>query len=122
MKISDIVDTARDTLTVKRVYAEPYVQGSLTIIPAATVTGGAGGGGGRDQKGNDGEGGGFGVNARPVGAYIIRDGQVEWRPAIDVNRIIGAVGLVLAAYLIARPRLIRTWARAAAQRRRATDR
>jgi uncharacterized spore protein YtfJ len=122
MTISDIVDTARDTLTVRRVYAEPYVQGSLTIIPAAAVTGGGGGGGGHDEQGRDGEGGGFGVNARPVGAYVIRDGQVEWRPAIDVNRIIGTVGLVLAALLVTRSRVILARARAAAKRRRATDR
>jgi len=46
--------------------------------------GGAGGGG--DQAGNG--GGGFGIRARPAGAWIIKDGDVEWRPALDLNRII----------------------------------
>jgi len=28
------------------------------------------------------------MTARPVGAFIIRDGELSWRPAVDVNRIV----------------------------------
>ncbi|HZW43018.1 MAG TPA: hypothetical protein VFF32_01320 [Dermatophilaceae bacterium] len=42
MKVSEVLNTARDTITVKRVYAEPYEQDGVTIIPAAVVGGGAG--------------------------------------------------------------------------------
>jgi len=31
---------------------------------------------------------GFGVNARPVGVYVVKDGEVTWQPAVDVMRII----------------------------------
>jgi hypothetical protein len=31
---------------------------------------------------------GFGLIARPVGAFIIRNGELSWRPAVDVNRIV----------------------------------
>ena len=31
---------------------------------------------------------GFGVNARPVGVYVVKNGEVTWQPAIDVMRII----------------------------------
>ena len=31
--------------------------------------------------------GGFGLSARPVGAYIVKDGQVEWEPAVDASRL-----------------------------------
>jgi uncharacterized spore protein YtfJ len=88
----------RDAVTVKRVYGEPVERDGVTVIPAAAVRGGAGGGG--DSEGNG--GGGFGVVARPIGAYVIRNGSVAWRPAVDLNRL-----LLLAAalvYLIARRR------------------
>jgi uncharacterized spore protein YtfJ len=90
----------RDAITVKRVYGDPVERDGVTVIPAAAVRGGAGGGGEGGESG--GGGGGFGIVARPIGAYVIRDGNVSWRPAIDLNRV-----LLLAAaltYLIARRR------------------
>ncbi len=117
MNMSDVLTTARDAVTVKRVFGEPYEKDGLTVIPAAAVRGGAGGGTGHDEKGQEGEGGGFGVQGRPVGAYVIRDGQVSWRPAVDPNRIIGVAGFVVATYLLSRIRFAR--ARAVLARRRA---
>lgn len=107
MNVADVFSSTRDAITVKRVYAEPYEKDGLTVIPAAVVRGGAGGGAGHDEKGQDGEGGGFGVSGHPAGAYVIQDGQVSWRPAIDPNRITAVVGLVLIAYLLSRPRVVR---------------
>ncbi|GAB3792640.1 spore germination protein GerW family protein [Nocardioides ungokensis] len=107
MKVADVVNTARDAITVKRVYGEPYEKDGLTVIPAAVVSGGGGGGTGHDEKGQEGEGGGFGVTGRPVGAYVIRNGEVSWRPALDPNRILTIAGLVVIAYLISRPRVVR---------------
>ncbi len=89
MEIQDVIAQARDTMTVKRVFGEPYEKDGVTIIPAARVQGGAGAGGGEDPQGQGkGSGSGFGVNARPVGAFIIRGGELSWRPAVDVNRIV----------------------------------
>jgi len=104
MEMTEAVSTARDALTVKRVFAEPYEKDGVTVIAAAAVAGGAGGGSGTDAEGQDGEGGGFGARARPVGAYVVRNGEVSWRPAVDVNRIVAVVGLVLVTYLLRRPR------------------
>jgi uncharacterized spore protein YtfJ len=104
MKVTEVFDTARDALTVRRVYAEPYERDGLTVIAAAALTGGAGGGSGTDPKGQSGEGAGFGVNARPVGAFVIKDGHLTWRPAIDLSRIITMVGIITLAYLLRRPR------------------
>jgi uncharacterized spore protein YtfJ len=104
MKVTELLGTASDAITVKRVFAEPYEKEGLTVIAAAAVTGGAGGGSGTDPRGQQGEGAGFGANARPVGAYVIKDGQLHWRPAIDSNRIITMVGLIVVAYLLRRPR------------------
>ncbi len=113
MNIGEVLDSAKDTVTVKRVFGEPYEKDGLTVIPAAAVGGAAGGGGGHDEKGQEGEGGGFGVQARPVGAYVIKDGQLGWRPAVDPNRMMTVVGAVVVAYLLSRPRLVRARARLA---------
>jgi uncharacterized spore protein YtfJ len=102
MHIDEIVTTAKDAITVKRVFGEPYESQGLTVIPAAAVTGGFGGGAGRDGKGQDGEGGGFGVSGRPVGAYVVKDGEVSWRPAVDPARILTMVGVVAVVYLLTR--------------------
>jgi uncharacterized spore protein YtfJ len=107
MKVIEVLSTARDAITVKRVYAEPYEKDGLTVIPAAVVSGGGGGGTGHDDKGQQGEGGGFAVSGRPAGAYVVKDGQVSWRPAVDPNRIVVMAGLVVVAYLLSRPRMVR---------------
>ena len=112
MKVSELFTSANDAITVKRVYAEPYEKDGLTFFPAAVVGGGAGGGSGHDEKGQEGEGGGFGVSGRPAGAYVIKDGEVSWRPAVDPNRIVSAVAMVLVAYLLSRPRMVRARAKA----------
>jgi uncharacterized spore protein YtfJ len=112
MKVNELFSTAKDTITVKRVYGDPYEKDGLTVIPAAVVGGGAGGGSGHDEKGQEGEGGGFGVSGRPAGVYLVKDGEVAWRPAVDPNRIITMVALIVIAFLLSRPRMVRARAKA----------
>jgi uncharacterized spore protein YtfJ len=81
--VDELLKGARDAINVKRVYGDPIEGEGVTIVPAAAVRGGGGGGG--DSEGNG--GGGFGVDARPAGAWIIRDADVTWKPAIDLNRV-----------------------------------
>jgi uncharacterized spore protein YtfJ len=93
--VDEILAGARDAISVKRVYGDPIESEGVTIIPAAKVGGGGGGGG--DSAGDG--GGGFGIGARPVGVYVVKDGDVSWRPAVDVNRMIAftfILGLVFA--------------------------
>jgi len=113
MKVAELVTTVRDAITVSRVFAEPYEKDGVTVIAAATVAGGGGGGGGHDERGQEGEGGGFGVVARPAGAYVIKDGRVRWRPAVDVNRLVATIGAVAIAYLFTRARIEKARAKAA---------
>jgi uncharacterized spore protein YtfJ len=88
MDIQEAIAKAQDAITVRRVYGEPYERDGVTLIPAAEIRGGAGGGGGSDaSKDASGSGGGYGVNARPVGAYVIEGGRVRWEPAVDVTGI-----------------------------------
>jgi uncharacterized spore protein YtfJ len=95
--VDEIFAGARDALSVRRVFGEPIEEDGVTLIPAAHVRGGAGGGGDDADNG----GGGFGLSARPVGAYVIRDGDVQWRPTVDVNRIMLGWQIVSALALLA---------------------
>lgn len=104
MNVHELVTTARDALTVARVFGDPIERDGLTVVPAAVLRGGVGGGGGTDEHGQQGEGGGFGLIARPVGAYVIRDGKVTWRPAFDLNRTIGWACTLAVAWLFTRGR------------------
>jgi uncharacterized spore protein YtfJ len=82
MNVDELLGGARDLMSARRVYADPIEQDGVVVIPAAAVAGGGGGGGDSEDNG----GGGFGVRARPVGAYVIKDGEVTWKPAVDVAR------------------------------------
>jgi uncharacterized spore protein YtfJ len=104
MEVQEVLTQARDAMSVKRVFGEPYEKNGVTVIPAARVQGGAGGGGGEGPEGQGrGSGSGFGLAARPVGAYLIRGEEVTWRPAVDLNRIVfGAQVVAIVALLTVR--------------------
>jgi uncharacterized spore protein YtfJ len=96
--VDEILRGAREAISVTRVFGEPHEQDGVTVIPAANVRGGGGGGGDNEDNG----GGGFGLTAKPAGAYVIKDGDVRWKPAVDPNRIVlgwqivSALGLLVA--------------------------
>jgi uncharacterized spore protein YtfJ len=89
-----------------RVFGAPIHSNGSTIIPAASIRGG-GAGGSRDEQH---AGAGFGLRARPVGVYVLHDGKVSWRPAVDITRLI-AGGQLVALVLMLSP-LVRRWWRA----------
>jgi uncharacterized spore protein YtfJ len=91
MKLDQLLSLVQDGLTVRRVFGEAYTQDGITVIPAAKIIGG-GGGGGQLSAGQDSEGGGFGMIARPVGAFVIKNGEVRWVPAFDVNQALLLAG------------------------------
>ncbi len=96
--VDELVQGARDAVTVRRVYGDPYEKDGVTFIPAAAVRGGGGGGEGEGEGVGSGSGGGFGMTARPVGAFQIKDDQVSWVPAADTTRVIvlAEVALIVA--------------------------
>jgi uncharacterized spore protein YtfJ len=130
-----------DNLSVHRAFGSAYEKDGTLIIPVAIVAGGGGGGTGRNRNGDpatgpdsppeaaatphdgtehDGTaqdsgrteaGGGFGGVVLPSGAYVVRDGQVRWVPAVDVTLA------VLASLSLVRM-LARTWTRHRSHRRR----
>jgi uncharacterized spore protein YtfJ len=106
--VRQIIEEARDVMTGRRVYSEPYERNGVTVILASRVQGGGGGGAGEghgqpeghDPQSGSGWGGGFGLNARPVGAFVIRGDDVRFVPALDVTRIIAGGQLVALAALL----------------------
>ncbi len=104
MDAQQILVGTQEALTARRVFGEPIRVEDTTVIPAAVVRGGGGAGGASGQQG----GVGFGLNARPAGVYVIRDGDVSWHPAVDVNRIVlGGQIVAITALLALRPLLMR---------------
>lgn len=104
MNAAELLEQARDTMTAKRVFSDPYEKNGVTVITAAGISGGGGAGAGETPGGQgQGSGGGFGVNARPFGAFVIKGDQVAWQPAIDVNRaILGGQIVAIVALLTLR--------------------
>jgi uncharacterized spore protein YtfJ len=106
MELPEVLGRAAEAAQVRRVFGEPIEREGLVVVPAAVVRGGAGGGSGRRPRDGGGEGegegagGGYGFIARPAGVFVIRDGQVEWRPALDLGRVILGGQLVAIAVLL----------------------
>lgn len=89
----------------EQVYGQPISQDGVTVLPVAKVSGGGGGGETPNATG-DAEGpsgGGLGVSAKPLGVFVLKDGKVGWRPAVDVNRVIlGGQIVAIVALLVVR--------------------
>jgi len=107
MKIEDLLARASESFDARTVFAKPIEKDGVTVIPAARLVGGGGGGDGEDKGGQRGRGGGLGLIAKPVGAFVIRGGEVWWQPAVDVNRLIATIGAVAIAGLLVGSRLLR---------------
>ena len=85
MNMPEVLDEVRASIAAKRVYADPVHEDGVTVVPAATVRGG-GGGGGTDDAGQS--GGGFGIAGNPTGAWVVKEGEVSWKPAIDATKVL----------------------------------
>lgn len=108
MRLDELLERTTDTLKAKMVYGEPYEKDGVTVIPAARVAGGGGGGDGMDeQHGQQGEGAGIGLTAKPTGAYILKDGKLRWEPAVDVNRLVTVLGVIALGALFFAARIVK---------------
>jgi uncharacterized spore protein YtfJ len=103
MDVEEMVAKSQDAATVGRVYGEPHEKDGTTVIPAAKVSARGGSGAAR---GGEHSGGGFRADAEPVGAFVIRNGEVEWKPVFDLSatvrrgQLVGAIALVVLWALI----------------------
>ncbi|MEV4105389.1 spore germination protein GerW family protein [Nonomuraea sp. NPDC049649] len=103
MDIMEIAEKSKDSANVKRVFGDPVQHGDVVVIPVAKIAYGGGGGAGQgeNQKGEAGSGSGlgYGVAAAPAGVFVVKEGDVRWQPAVDVNRIVVG-GQIVAVVLL----------------------
>ena len=95
--LDEVIRRTIGGMDAKQVFGAPIERDGVLFVPAAKVRGGGGAGG--DTEGNG--GGGFGLTAKPAGMYVIKDGDAEWRPALDLNRVIIGGQLVAIVALLA---------------------
>jgi uncharacterized spore protein YtfJ len=102
--VVDVLHKVIDNAAVGTVFGTPINQDGVTLLPVARVSAGGGGGNGNEPRDNGeeagGSGGGMGVAAKPMGVYVIADGKVSWRPAVDVNKVIMGGQIVMAIALL----------------------
>ena len=102
----DLLRQALGAASTRTVFGDPITRGDVTVIPVAQVMvsgigGGGGGGAGLNEGG--GAGSGFVATAKPIGVYVLDDRGAQWRPTIDLNKVIIGGQLVgVAALLVAR--------------------
>ena len=126
MDVHEVLEHARDAMTVKRVFGDPYEKDGVTLVPVANVMGGAGAGGGtgagakpaasseepaEESAVESGYGMGYGLRATPAGVYVIKGGEVEWKPALDMNQLTMQRACVAIVALFVLRSIIRTLAK-----------
>lgn len=94
--ITTLTERIQRTANVKAIFGEPVTIDGSTIIPVGRMSVRGGGGGGKakskedwrgDGETNTGMGLGMNINAVPVGYIQVKDGQAEFEPILDRNRI-----------------------------------
>jgi uncharacterized spore protein YtfJ len=106
-RAADMFAKVSEGMAVRTAIGEPVITDGLTVIPVAKVAGAGGGGGGvgpgapgQEPSGN---GAGMALASKPVGVFVIKNGKVGWRPAVDVNRVIlGGQIVAIVALLVVR--------------------
>ena len=124
MDTQELMSRIAENLSVGRAFGTAYEKDGLLVIPVALVAGGGGGALSPEDQGRrpasaaapdsttrSGSGGGFGGLVLPIGAYVVKDDQVRWVPAVNVTVI------VLASLSLLRV-LARLWTRDRRRRRR----
>jgi uncharacterized spore protein YtfJ len=89
MTIDELLAKATAGLNAGRAFGPVIERDGCVVIPVAFVAGGGGGGDALERpEGTAGAtGGGIGGLTWPIGAYVIKDGNVRWVPAVDVTLI-----------------------------------
>jgi uncharacterized spore protein YtfJ len=113
MDVETLLARTSDHLSVRRAFGTAYEKDGMLIIPVAMVAGGGGAGTAHPRRGNSAArpdstpgqsaaaddaaaqdsahmdaGGGFGGLVLPAGAYVVKDGQVRWVPAVNMTLIV----------------------------------
>lgn len=107
---TQLAGAANDNLTVRRVFGDAYEKDGTLVIPVARVSGAVGLGSGDGEGdlpsapsfgrrsgdpephhghgGGHGGGGGYAAHVKAVGVFVVDGSGVQWRPTLDLNRVI----------------------------------
>ena len=126
MDVQELMSKVAQNLTAGRAFGPAYEKDGVMLIPVALVAGGGGGGEGptvptRDDNESEepaavapepagqstGLGGGFGGVVLPGGAYVVKDEQVRWVPAVNATVVVLGVLVLVRMVLRARARASR---------------
>jgi hypothetical protein len=119
MTTTELIRRLNESISGGRSFGPAFERDGCLVIPVAYVAGGggggsgdlvapgrtdaeetvAGGGGPPDRPARrPGDGGGFGLVSWPMGAYVVKDGDVTWRPLYSfadlILLILGALWLM----------------------------
>lgn len=101
MDPQQVLQSAQDAMTARRVFGEPIQAESATILPVAVL-------------------GGRGGSARAAGVYVIRNGRAAWRPAVNVNLIVAGGQLVAIVAILALRPILSRWLQSRTERKMLT--
>jgi hypothetical protein len=90
---SDVLDQLPIDRNARRVYGEPYeTSDGVTVIPVARI---------RTRRPSSDRDADQGVNAVPLGVFVIREGKASFVPVVDADRIalMGVLTGLLAAVI-----------------------
>lgn len=100
MKLRDALDTVVPAPAASQVYGKPYeTTDGATVLPVAKVRG-------RTKPGVEDEH--LRLAAKPVGVFVIKNGEASWVPAVDATRValmgelIGLVAVTFATLAMVR--------------------
>jgi uncharacterized spore protein YtfJ len=94
----ELLARAEEGLHAGRSFGPVIERDDCLIVPVAVTVGGGGWGDAPGDQGTS-SGGGYGVVSWPLGVYVVRDGTVRWRPAVDATVVVLAVLTVMRALL-----------------------
>ncbi|MHB8682165.1 MAG: hypothetical protein ACYDA2_08740 [Acidimicrobiales bacterium] len=98
MDAQKLVERIGEQLSIGRAFGPAYERDGAVLVPVAAVMGG----GGTDSR-DVSAGAGFGGWVHPIGAYVLRDGDVRFVPALDVS-LLALLGLGLLRLVLRRRR------------------
>lgn len=99
--VKAILERMGQNLNVARAFGTPVERDDTLVIPVAFVAGG--GGTGRQPEPKPEQGAGFGGVVYPVGVYVVRQGEVRFKPSLDAN-LLTLLGFLLLSTLVGRGR------------------
>jgi len=99
MDLQHLAGDVSEAATVRRVFGDAHTTNGTTVIPVAAVRGG--GGAGESREGTRGFGGGFGLTASPAGVFVVKDDEVEWKPAVNATAVVLGGQLVAIVVMLA---------------------